>query len=139
MGLKVLGRATSINVRKILWAADEMGLNYEREDWGMPLRDPHEPAFLALNPNALVPVIIEDHPLGRAVAAGAAGVRIAKPGDALSLNRAIAAVARDLPAGVVEKAKVCILDLLGIAAAGFARDNAQTALRAAFEATMKDE
>lgn len=37
----------------------------------------------------------------------------------------------DLPAAVVEKAKVCILDLLGIAAAGFARDNAQTALRAA--------
>jgi 2-methylcitrate dehydratase PrpD len=36
----------------------------------------------------------------------------------------------DLPAAVVEKAKVCILDLLGIAAAGFARENAQTALRA---------
>ena len=60
MALTVLGRVTSINVRKVLWAADEMGLSYEREDWGLPLRDPNEPQFLALNPNALVPVIIED-------------------------------------------------------------------------------
>ena len=41
--LKVLGRVTSINVRKVLWALDELGLAYEREDWGMPLRDPKVP------------------------------------------------------------------------------------------------
>lgn len=58
--LKVLGRVTSINVRKVLWLADELGLDYEREDWGMPIRDPKVPEFLALNPNALVPVIVED-------------------------------------------------------------------------------
>ena len=58
--LKILGRVTSINVRKVLWTADELGLSYEREDWGLPLRDPHEPEFLALNPNAQVPVIIDD-------------------------------------------------------------------------------
>jgi glutathione S-transferase len=58
--LTILGRVTSINVRKVLWAADEIGLSYEREDWGMPLRDPNEPAFLKLNPNAQVPVIVED-------------------------------------------------------------------------------
>ena len=58
--LKVLGRITSINVRKVLWAADEMGVGYTREDWGKPIRDPHEPEFLALNPNAQVPVIIDD-------------------------------------------------------------------------------
>jgi glutathione S-transferase len=58
--LKVLGRVTSINVRKVLWAADEMGVDYDREDWGMPIRDPHDPDFLALNPNAQVPVIIDD-------------------------------------------------------------------------------
>ena len=58
--LKVLGRLTSINVRKVLWAADEIGLVYEREDWGLPLRDPKAPQFLTLNPNALVPVIIDD-------------------------------------------------------------------------------
>ncbi len=58
--LKVLGRLTSLNARKVLWASDEMGLAYEREDWGMPLRDPQVPEFLQLNPNGLVPVIIDD-------------------------------------------------------------------------------
>jgi glutathione S-transferase len=58
--LRVLGRVTSINVRKVVWAADEMGIAYEREDWGLPIRDPHEPEFLALNPNAQVPVIVDD-------------------------------------------------------------------------------
>ncbi|MCC6532596.1 MAG: MmgE/PrpD family protein [Burkholderiales bacterium] len=36
-----------------------------------------------------------------------------------------------LPDKVVEKAKVCILDILGVAAGGFASDNAQVALRGA--------
>ncbi len=58
--LKVLGRVTSINVRKVLWLADELGLTCEREDWGLPIRDPKVPEFLALNPNAQVPVLIED-------------------------------------------------------------------------------
>jgi len=57
--LRILGRITSINVRKAVWAAEEMGLNYEREDWGLPLRDPKVPEFLALNPNAQVPVLID--------------------------------------------------------------------------------
>ncbi|KQX40413.1 glutathione S-transferase [Devosia sp. Root436] len=57
--LKVLGRVTSINVRKVLWALDELGLGYEREDWGLPLRDPDVPEFIALNPNKQVPVLIE--------------------------------------------------------------------------------
>ncbi|SEQ11525.1 glutathione S-transferase [Devosia sp. YR412] len=57
--LKVLGRITSINVRKVLWALDELGLVYEREDWGMPGRDPKVPEFLALNPNGQVPVLLE--------------------------------------------------------------------------------
>ena len=58
--LKVLGRVTSINARKVLWTLDELGMAYEREDWGMPIRDPHDPGFLKLNPNAQVPVIIDD-------------------------------------------------------------------------------
>jgi glutathione S-transferase len=60
MSLRVLGRVTSINVRKVVWLADEIGLTYEREDWGVPLRDPKVPEFLALNPNGLVPVIVDD-------------------------------------------------------------------------------
>ena len=58
--LTILGRITSINVRKALWALDELGLVYEQEDWGLPLRDPKVPEFLALNPNGQVPVLIED-------------------------------------------------------------------------------
>lgn len=58
---RVLGRVTSINVRKVLWALDELGEAYEREDWGLPLRDPNVPEFLALNPNGTVPVLIEDN------------------------------------------------------------------------------
>ena len=57
--LRILGRVTSINVRKVLWTADELGLAYEREDWGLPLRDPNTPVFRALNPNAQVPVLID--------------------------------------------------------------------------------
>lgn len=55
--LTILGRANSINVRKVLWLCDEIGLNYEREDWGQGFRDARDPEFLALNPNGLVPVI----------------------------------------------------------------------------------
>ena len=57
--IKILGRVTSINVRKATWALDELGVSYEREDWGMPLRDPKVPEFLSLNPNAQVPVLID--------------------------------------------------------------------------------
>ena len=59
-GLTILGRVTSSNVRKVLWTADLIGLDYEHEDWGLPLRDPKVPEFLALNPNGTVPVIIDD-------------------------------------------------------------------------------
>lgn len=57
---RILGRVTSINVRKVLWALDELGEAYDREDWGLPNRDPKVPEFLALNPNGQVPVLIED-------------------------------------------------------------------------------
>lgn len=55
--LTVFGRQTSINVRKVLWSADELGVPYELEVWGKPHRDPDTAEFRALNPNAQVPVI----------------------------------------------------------------------------------
>ncbi|MGO4331877.1 glutathione S-transferase family protein [Cupriavidus sp. 2TAF22] len=55
--LKILGKASSINVRKVLWCCDELGLPFEREDWGSGFRATDTPAFLALNPNAMVPVL----------------------------------------------------------------------------------
>ncbi|QXX98019.1 glutathione S-transferase [Serratia marcescens] len=57
--LKVLGKASSINVRKVLWTCQELGLPLAREDWGSGFRSTQEPAFLALNPNGLVPVLID--------------------------------------------------------------------------------
>lgn len=57
--IRVLGRLTSINVRKVVWALEELGEPFERTDWGLPFRDPREPEFLALNPNATVPVLID--------------------------------------------------------------------------------
>lgn len=57
--IRILGKASSINVRKVLWACDEIGVAYTREDWGSGFRDTLDPAFLALNPNALVPVIVD--------------------------------------------------------------------------------
>ena len=58
--LKILGRTSSLNVRKVLWTCDELGLAYEREDWGMGFASTRSPEFLALNPNGLVPVLIDE-------------------------------------------------------------------------------
>ena len=57
--LRILGRASSINVRKVLWTCAEIGLSFEREDWGAGFRPTSDPAFAALNPNAMVPVVIQ--------------------------------------------------------------------------------
>lgn len=55
--LKIYGRANSINVRKVLWTAEEIGIPFEREDWGRGFRPVDSPEFLALNPFGLVPAI----------------------------------------------------------------------------------
>jgi len=55
--LQILGKASSINVRKVLWTCAELDLEFTREDWGSGFRATSTPAFLALNPNAMVPVI----------------------------------------------------------------------------------
>lgn len=57
--MKILGRVSSINVRKVLWVCDEIGLAYEREDWGAGYRSTREPDYLALNPKALIPVVVD--------------------------------------------------------------------------------
>ncbi|HEF4762548.1 TPA: glutathione S-transferase [Pseudomonas putida] len=59
--LKILGKASSINVRKVLWTCEELGLPYEREDWGSGFASTHSPEFLRFNPNAQVPVIIDEN------------------------------------------------------------------------------
>jgi glutathione S-transferase len=58
--LKIYGRANSINVRKVLWTADEIGIPFEREDWGRGFRPLSDPEFQALNPFGRIPVIDDD-------------------------------------------------------------------------------
>jgi glutathione S-transferase len=55
--LRILGKASSINVRKVLWTCAELHIPFEREDWGSGFQPTNTPAFLALNPCAMVPVI----------------------------------------------------------------------------------
>ena len=57
--LKLLGKASSINVRKVLWTCHELGLDYLREDYGSGFQSTETPEFKALNPNAMVPVLID--------------------------------------------------------------------------------
>ena len=56
---KLLGHARSINVRKVLWLCAELGLAIDHEEWGGGRRSTTTPEFLALNPNGLVPVLID--------------------------------------------------------------------------------
>lgn len=58
--LRILGKSSSINVRKVLWLCAELDLPYEQEEWGSGFRSTQVPEFLALNPNAMVPVICDD-------------------------------------------------------------------------------
>lgn len=57
--LRVLGKAPSINVRKVLWTCDELGLDVDNEQWGAGFKSTHTPEFLDLNPNAMVPVLVD--------------------------------------------------------------------------------
>jgi glutathione S-transferase len=57
---KIWGRNTSSNVQKAMWAVGELGLDYPRIDIGGPFGKNKEPAYLAMNPNGLVPTLEED-------------------------------------------------------------------------------
>ena len=58
--LKIWGRNTSVNVQKVMWAVGELGLPHERIDVGGAFGKNNEPAYLAMNPNGLVPTLQED-------------------------------------------------------------------------------
>ena len=57
--LTILGKRSSINVRKVLWTCEEAGLAYQQEDYGSGFASTETDAFRALNPNAMVPVLID--------------------------------------------------------------------------------
>ncbi len=58
--LHIWGRLSSINVRKVVWCAQELGLEHQRTEAGGPFGVVQTPDYRALNPNALVPTIEDD-------------------------------------------------------------------------------
>ena len=55
--LNIWGRISSINVRKVVWCAQELGLDFQRTEAGGKFGVVQTPEYLRLNPNALVPAI----------------------------------------------------------------------------------
>lgn len=58
--LKVWGRANSVNVKKVLWCASELGIEFDRIDAGGEFGIVNTPEFKAKNPNGLIPCIEDD-------------------------------------------------------------------------------
>ncbi len=58
--LKIWGRLSSLNVRKVVVTAQELGVPFERVDAGASFGIVRTPDYLAKNPNALIPVIEDD-------------------------------------------------------------------------------
>ncbi|HEY5799649.1 MAG TPA: glutathione S-transferase family protein [Burkholderiaceae bacterium] len=55
--LTIYGKSTSINVRKVLWTCAELQLPFDNPQWGAGHQRTDTPEFLAMNPNAMVPVL----------------------------------------------------------------------------------
>jgi glutathione S-transferase len=64
--LQIWGRLSSINVRKVVWCAQELGVAFQRTDAGRQFGVVQTPAYRALNPNGLVPTIEDDADAGGA-------------------------------------------------------------------------
>src|SRR5262245_1902437 len=58
--LKIWGRNTSSNVQKAMFAVGELKLAHQRIDIGGAFGKNKEPAYLAMNPNGLVPTLEEE-------------------------------------------------------------------------------
>ena len=57
--ITIHGRNNSINVQKAMWAVGEVGVACERLDVGGPFGGNDTPGYLAMNPNGLVPVLVD--------------------------------------------------------------------------------
>ena len=55
--LKIWGRTDSSNVQKVLWCCAELGLEFERVDFGGKFGGNKEKPYLDMNPNGLVPTL----------------------------------------------------------------------------------
>ena len=57
--LKLLGRNTSGNVQKVIFLLEELGIPYQREDYGRQFNNTQDAAYLKLNPNGKVPTLVD--------------------------------------------------------------------------------
>ncbi len=57
---RLWGRANSSNVMKVIWLLEELSLPYERIDVGGPFGRTHDAAYVAMNPNSVVPTLEEE-------------------------------------------------------------------------------
>jgi glutathione S-transferase len=93
--IRVLGRQTSGNVQKVLFALEEAGVPYVREDYGRQFNNTTTPDYRALNPNAKVPTLVdgdtviwESHTILRYIAATRAkDLTGATPAEASAVER----------------------------------------------------
>lgn len=75
-GITLLGRKTSANVQKAMWALAELGVEHEQVEVGGKFGGTDTPEYKAMNPNSLVPtlqdngfVLWESHAIIRYLAA----------------------------------------------------------------------
>jgi glutathione S-transferase len=57
--IRLLGRATSGNVQKVIFALEEIGAPYAREDYGRQYENTGSPAYRAMNPPGKVPTLVD--------------------------------------------------------------------------------
>lgn len=56
---KLLGRKTSGNVQKVLFMLEELGVKYERQDYGRQFENTTTAEYKALNPTSKVPTLVD--------------------------------------------------------------------------------
>ncbi|NCP19213.1 MAG: hypothetical protein GW855_08670 [Erythrobacter sp.] len=55
--ITILGRRNSSSVQLVMWAINEIGVEFERLDYGHGFATTNTPAYLAMNPMGRVPVL----------------------------------------------------------------------------------
>ena len=60
--ITILGRRNSSSVQLVMWAINEIGVDFERLDYGHGFKTTNTPAYLAMNPMGRVPVL-QDGPV----------------------------------------------------------------------------
>ncbi|RYJ03348.1 MAG: glutathione S-transferase [Acetobacteraceae bacterium] len=59
--ITVWGRASSVNVMKVLWLLDELAIPFQRIDAGGAFGRTRDADYAAMNPNATVPTLVMPH------------------------------------------------------------------------------